>query len=299
MLTYTGQRNLYGTLTNDKSSANLTNGDTFINAETRRLVSKLSGGSLENTTTITTGTATAAYYIPNFVGKVRSATIATGSTTWPIKISPNRKHWEQLNETSYESDIPMWLYVLGSQIHFWPTPATKGNTITFDYDKKHIALSVADYTTGNIWTTTNGSAVVVGTATSWTAAMDGRYLQISKSNTVAANGDGDWYEISSVEDTTHLTITRIYQGDTIASGSASYAIGEVSVLPDGFQELPVYRATEIYYSGKDEKRSALFKNMADEMERQLIQDNGNKADSVTVEETEQANETNPNLYITA
>lgn len=63
------------------------------------------------------------------------------------------------------------------------------------------------YSTGTV-TINNGDTTVVGSGTTFTSAMVGRYIFL----------DGLWYEITAFVSTTNLTITQ-YQGDNLA-GSA-------------------------------------------------------------------------------
>lgn len=298
MLTLTQQRNLYGELTTGTANvSNLDFGQRIINAETRRLVSKLSDHLLH-----TTGTAQAVanrqeYELPNRLKKLRGVTFIIGSNTYYVRQSPSRRHWDRLNtatSTAYTSDFPEWYYPIGRKILYWPTPASGSAVITYDYDIRFIDATVADYTTGTILTTTEGSTNIVGSSTSWGSAMVGRYLQINKNNTYANDGDNDYYEISSVSSATALVLTKTYAGHSISSGAATYRIGEVSPLPDGFHELPVYRASEFYYSKSDQNRSQYFRQLANDLEKDLLGAN-DPSDLVVTEDTSDIPE-NPNLY---
>ena len=71
----------------------------------------------------------------------------------------------------------------------------------------------ADYTTGTI-TVTNGSGAVVGSGTTFTAAMVGRYLYIDSATTK--------YRIATYTDATHITVTPVYNEATGAG--VSYTI---------------------------------------------------------------------------
>ena len=291
MLTYTGQRNLYGKLTGNESTANLSLGDSLIDIETRRLVRKLSGNLLIRTRTDTTFASQQAYVLP-LHKKLRAVTITSGTTKWQPKECPTEAYWNKLNETTYTSDVAEWYRILNGSIYFYPTPSSSGNTITYTYDIMQRTLSVADYTTGTISAIANGATTVTGGSTVWTSAMAGRYIKIDE-----PTGDGQWYEIASVASTTSLTLTKKYEGTTIAAGSGTYTIGQVSVLPDGYHEQPVFRATQIYYSKIDQNRAAYFKDLADTLEKDLIADHGNVTSNVVIEDTD-IEQTNPNLMIT-
>lgn len=299
MLTYTSSRNLYGKLTNNESSANLLLGDTLINAETRRLLRKLGSKALERTTTFATGTSVQYYAKPARMKKIKNITITTGTTKWPIKESPTREHWDKLNQTTgYTSSIPEWFYSRANDIGFWPIPANNTGTVEIVFDILQKDLGIPDYSTGTITTATNGTTQIIGSGTNWTSNLAGLFLRISGTAVASNIGDHEWYEISSVTNGTTLVLARNYEGANISSGTATYVIGQVSLLPDGYHELPVYRATSIYYSKIDQNRYQLFKSMADSMESELFADAGSDTMNVSIEETDELETTNPNLQIT-
>jgi hypothetical protein len=127
--------------------------------------------------------------------------------------------------------------------------------------------------------------------------MAGRFIRITESDT-ANKGDGEWYEISSVASATSLTLVKPYTGTAISAGNAAYTIGQMPPLPDGYHELPVYRAVAHYYAKNDQERSAYFKGLADELYAQLETEFGSATESVVIEDANEGRE-NPNLFITA
>lgn len=306
--TYTGSRNLYGTLTLNTASANLATGDTLINAEISRVLSVKPWPFLDREITTSTVANQQFVTVPAAFRKIKSVKVQQGTAIWSPKEIPNRQAWDQLNSvtpTSYTSDIPVWYYPFDGKIYFWPTPATTGGTTTVFGRMRFGRLAVADYTTGGVQTATNGSTAVVGTATVWHTGMGGtttfklgRWLRITQGDT-ANSGDDEWYEISLANSATTITLVKPYLGASISSGAgASYAIGQVSPLPDGYQELPIYRAVQIYYSMIDQTRSTYFKSLADGLEAGLMADWGSATDNVDVEETDDIDEgMNPNLFV--
>jgi len=72
------------------------------------------------------------------------------------------------------------------------------------------------YTTGTV-SVTQDSTTVTGSETSWTSSMVGRYIKIAD--------DDEYYEISSVDSSTQITLTSAYIGST-ASGQ-SYTIYKI------------------------------------------------------------------------
>ncbi len=112
-------------------------------------------------------------------------------------------------------------------------------------------------------------------------------------------GDGFFYKIDTVYDTTHLCLTTSYGGATIAAGSSTYTIGQGSIIPQAYQYLPVYRSTELYYSiiKKDEALQKKFGELATRLEAILEGDQGDKDSDPTVQDDFGTQIINPNLTV--
>lgn len=103
-----------------------------------------------------------------------------------------------------------------NNIYLYPIPSSNvssGLKIFYKREIKEIP-SLDDYTTGTV--TTAASTAVVGSGTTWTSSMVGRYFE---STTGQA---GTRYKIASVTDATHLVLETAYTG-TAAAGQ-SYKI---------------------------------------------------------------------------
>lgn len=299
MLTYTGSRNLYGKLTNNNSSSNLELGDILINGITRSLLRKLGAKALERTSTDTTETSVQYYPKPARMKKLKTVTATVGTTKYTVNESPSREHWDRLNQnTGYTSSIPEWFYPRANDIGFWPIPAGTAVTLNYTFDIIQKDLGIPDYSTGTITTATNGTTTIVGSSTGWNSNMAGLFLRINGTTAAANIGDNEFYEISSVTNGTTLILSRNYEGVSITSGTATYIIGQVSLLPDGYHELPVFRSVETYYSKIDQERSTKFKVMADGLESDLFADSGSDTMNVSIEDADASETTNPNLQIT-
>jgi hypothetical protein len=297
MLSYTGSRNLYGSLTKNTNTVNLTLGDTFINSEIRALLGKHPWPFLKKTRTASTTASTQYVTVPAGFRRIDTVTVTVGTTVYSPKLSPSREHWNRINYSSTTSNTPQWYYIIDGLCYFYPTPASSSNTVTFTGIKNFKDLSIADYTTGSIVSVANGGTAVVGTGTTWTAAMTGRLIRITDSDTTN-KGDGEWYEIASVGSTTSLTLAKPYLGTAISAGTAAYTIGQMSPIPDGYQEIPVYRAAARYWAKEDKAKSALFKADALELEKQMFTEYGSPTTSMVIEDTS-APLQNPNLFISA
>ena len=301
MQTYTSLRNLYGDLTNNSSSANLTLGDTLLNIFTRRILNKRQWFFKDTSSTITTVASQQFYTFPANYGSLINVTVTISNTTYtPIQIN-DRKKWDRLNQSSsVTSDIPEWYFIFNDQVGFYPKPSGGSNTINIYFKKKVIDLSIADHTTGTIATATNNSASITGGSTSWTAGMAGKQFKITPTN-AAKGGDGIWYEITSIDSTTTLTLTKNYLGTSIATASTAYIIGDTSILPEDFQQLPVWKAAETYFTSIKPQtvQAQLFKGLFVEGFADLqAQFSSKDTDPVTDIGVVEPDIINPNLTIT-
>lgn len=300
MLGYTERRNLYGSLTVDTSSENLTLGDTLINEADKRIMNSHAWPFLQKDATTTTVASQQFYDLPfNYRKLISKPTVTSGSITYTPAESPNTEAWNRLNSVSNNSDIPQVFFIFNQQIGFYPLPSTSGNTITIPYEIMQQDLSVADFSTGTIVSITNATTTVTGTGTSWTSALAGKFIQISADNT-ADTGDNEWYEVASVTSTTVLELSDNYNGSSIASATQAYTISQMSRLPDGYDMLPIYKAVETYFVSNGESGKAdSYKNQYDELLKQLVSDRGTKLSNIVMRRDGAiGNIKNPNLFVT-
>lgn len=206
---------------------------------------------LETTETRDTVASQQAYPIPANIRKLMSVTVTVGDTVYTPTPVYDKGAWEQIIASNLgESDVPVAYYKQGNEVLFAPTPATSANTITYRGRLNVKDLSIADYTTGTITTVTSGSTTILGTATSWTTAMAGRYLRITDAD-ADDKGDGFWYKISEVTSATTLTLEAPYEGTDISAGAANYIIGQMTPLPEAYDMAPIYRALALYSAIND------------------------------------------------
>lgn len=286
MKTYTGLRNQFGKLTNNTSTANLVLGDELINDSLRYLTTKYFFN--ERTQVVPGGTvaSTQAYPLPYNIKTLLNAYIEVGNIRYQLTEAPNRKFWDSLNFVTYTSDIPQYYYIYNKEFNVFPVPAGSGNAITYNYKIRLRDLNDADYTDGTV-TFTNGDATVTGSGTTFTADMVGRWIQDSV---------GDWYEIGTFTSTTALELVNEYEGTTEAGTTT--LIGDVSLLPEDYQDLPIYRACSIYFTTRvpDPERAGLFATLYDEGFAKLDAEFGSKSASVAITPTD-VEIINPNLFV--
>lgn len=206
---------------------------------------------LETTETDLTEASTSAYPMPARIRKIMSLTVTVGTTVYTPKPIYDVDIWNSILASELgDSDVASFYYVQDNQILIQPAPSSAGNTITIKGRVNTRELEIDDYTTGNVLTMVNGSTAVVGTGTTWTAAMAGRYLRITHSDT-ANKGDGYWYEIASVTDATNLVLSAPYQGTAITAGAAAYTIGQMTPIPEAYDMAPLYRALALWNQVND------------------------------------------------
>lgn len=294
MQTYSSGRLYAGSLINDTSAATLTVLDPIINQAIKRVVNLREWPFLEKTKAIPTVASQQAYDLPFDLGKLIGVTVTVSTTKYTPKEAPNREFWDKLNQTVISSDTPEWFYIFNGTVELYPIPSS-ANTLTFIYQRTQKNLSIADYVTGGILTATNGSDSIVGTGTSWTPAMAGRWIQIADSD-IANMGDGEWYEIESCPTATTMTLTRLYNGMSIVAGSALYIIGQTSIIPEAYQELPLFKTAEIYFSSikPEPDRARRYKDLYNDGVQEMMDAESSKTTGVTMNRMKR--EENPNWY---
>lgn len=298
-LSYTEGRNLFGTLTSNDESANLTLGDQLMGIGLSKVYGRRDWSFLEVTETLATETDNV-HEVPNSISKLKSVTVLVGTTRYSPRLAASRQQFDALQISASTSDAPEYWYPFASTVSFFPAPATAaGGTISFHGRRRGKRLSIADYTTGTA-TVTNGATTVTGSGTTWTAAMAGRWIRITETSTAGASGDHEWYEISSVASATSLTLKKPYLGTTVSSGTA-YTIGQMSFLPDDYQALPLWFALREYYSTiqPDANRATLYRDRFDQEFGELEEGWLSKTMDPGIDLDGADDMENPNLFVTA
>jgi hypothetical protein len=258
MLTYTTALSTYQGWTDD-STENQTKGAQFLN-DSVRTICNLQGGKLrflEATKDMTTVADQEAYQIPAKFRKLIDLYIYSGSgsssdTIYSPEMVFDPTKWKYIKQARYgSSSTPYFTYVENQKFYINPIPSVSGNMITLRGRINVPDLGIADYTTGTIVSIANGGTALVGSGTTWTADMVGRFINIPRT-TAAGGGDGLWYEIGAYTSATALTLLKPYEGTSIAAGSATYTIGQVPPIPEAYQMAIVYRACALYWEDKSD-----------------------------------------------
>lgn len=260
MLSFTERRNTFGDLSGDSSSANLAIGDKNMNIIEKKILSSYAWPFLDKQFTTVTDSSNQFIILPQYIDRVSSVTVTVGTYTYSPRECQSREMWDRLNMTTVTSNIPTWWFVYDGKLGLFPKPSTSSNTVTINGKQLAKDLSITDYSTGTIATTVVGSATVTGGGTSWAASMAGRWLRITESDTTN-KGDGFWYQILSVASTTSLTLVRPYVGTAITAGSAAYTISQCSLMPEQYQDLPMYWALWMHFLLPNPEKAQLYKQL--------------------------------------
>lgn len=247
MRTYSSYLSDWQSLTQNTATANQTLGVSLINDQIRYLATKFYFN--EKSYTVPGGTVAQqqAYTLPPDFEVIEDITIQTGGYLWQPTASPSRKHFDMINLIPYYNDFPQFFYIWNGQINIWPIPSSSSNVMVINYKSRITDLSMADVTTGTVSVTTATTAVT-HSATSFATWMgQSGWMRIAHTTGVtAANGDNKWYQVASVSANNALALTNAYQGATVSAGS--FTIGDVPILPEDYQDIPLYWALKTYYT---------------------------------------------------
>lgn len=242
---------------------------------------------------------------PNF-SKLKDITITVGVLRWTLTEIRTREEWDNLNVFPYYASIPSKFFIYpggdrGGQIGIWPIPSTTGNVITYNYKYRVPDLSIADYTTPGTVSVANGSTAVTGSGTSWTITtnqqLESRWIQFAPTATSSTSGDNLWYQIQSVNSATSITLYQPYQGTTITtSPAASYAIGQMPIIAEDFQDMLLWKCLQYYYTSivDNPKKAAEYKDIYDRKLELLAEYSG--TNTVNVNLSLKGRRANPNSF---
>lgn len=252
-----------------------------------------------NATNIITTGGNQYYPLPPNYSKLKSITIQVGNLQWTLSEILTTAEWNQLNVFPYYADIPYNFFIYpggdhGAQIGIWPIPATTGNVITFSYKYRVPDLSIPDYSTPGTISIDNNSVSVTGSGTTLSKSTntqnESRWLQISQ-----PTGDNLWYQISSIDSTTTMTLYQPYQGINV-SATSTYTIGQMPILPEDFHDLLLYIPLYIYFSSinLDKTKADNFKGLYEERLQLLQEYSGTNTANVNL--SARISQLNPNSF---
>ncbi|MEK7578348.1 MAG: hypothetical protein AAB456_01335, partial [Patescibacteria group bacterium] len=215
--------------------------------DTQSIVCAMKGGKwkfLEKTATEASTASGSSFDLPADCRKVISVKVTVGTTDYLPRGIESSKIWDHVDALNFgNSDRSLFWHQRGNDLLVAPAFSSANATITYTYRKRVKEMTADDYSTGSIVSISNAAKALVGTGTTWTNAMEGRWIRIR-----GTNGDGQWYELETFGTTTTFTLAKEYQGDTIASATDAYVIGEMPVMPSEYHSLLLWRPLAIYYT---------------------------------------------------
>jgi hypothetical protein len=295
MKTFTSYSNDLTRILNNNLSDNISWGMEMVNDSLRYLTTKYYFN--ERSYTVPGGTVAQQqfYNLPPQVKNIINCTISIGSVLWQPKVCDSRTYWDALNVITFYQDFPSFFYVFNGKLGIFPIPSSNGNPITINYKTRITDLSMADVAcNANIAITTN-TTTVTATGATFLKWMEGQWIKVAHSSTDSANGDNQWYQIDTVTSSTVLVLKNPYSGATISGATA--VIGEVPILPEDYQDLPLYRTGIIYYTTRfpDPVRAQQYQSLWDVGMKALDDEFGSKTTNVVLTDTE-APIINPNMF---
>lgn len=262
MKTFTNLRNTTAKFCNVSTSdaAKMALIDQNVN-DSIRTICNLQGGKLrflEAVKDMATVADQEGYQIPNGFRKLIDLTVYSDDGTsnsdsiyHPEMIFDPTK-WTLIQQYKYGTGtIPYFAYIENTKFYLNPIPSATGQLIRLRGRLQTRDLTIADYTTGSIVSIANGGTAVVGTGTTWTADMVGRYIQITET-TAANGGDGFWYQIGTYTSATSIGLLKPYEGTSISAGTAAYTIGQCSVIPEAYDVGICFRAAAVYWQNQND-----------------------------------------------
>jgi len=255
MLTYQNIYQTYQALTKDSSTTNTTLGKLLINDTQKNVCGMADFTFLDDEWYTASVTNQGIYRLPHNLtpGSVSNVYVENDD----VKYFPTELHsiteFDKLTSFISYDDAPQYYCIYNDCIYFFPFAADASWEIHLKYRKMALEMSVDDYTTGTI-TVTNNSPTITGAGTTFTVGMEGRWIKLP---------DGLWYEISLFGNATTITLVKTYEGATTAG--ATYTIGQIPIIPDGFQEILIYKPLEHYFmmTGQENK-SSFYKQLYDD-----------------------------------
>lgn len=252
----------------------------------------------ERSYTVNTVSGTQFYNLPPQIKELINVTVSIGGVLWQPIPCPTRQFWDKLNIISFLQDFPSYFFVYNGQVGIYPKPSTSGNTITMNYKIRLDDLmmpDVTDVTSSQTMSATNSSTTLTASGSVFLNWMANQWIRIPYTTNNSTTGDNQWYQIASITNGTTAVLKNNYTGASV-SGSP-FTIGQISILPEDYQDLPLYRMGYIYYTTRflDATRAQLYKKLWDEGEEKLNAEYGQKTSNVVLSDTS-GGILNPNLY---
>ncbi len=117
------------------------------------------------------------------------------------------------------------------------------NDATTEFVNKSIFVTNSSVT----WTYTNTTNPIIGTTDIELAIINSVLNKNLWIRIDTPNGDGEWYQISSIENDTSMTLVGTYNSPTISSPT-TYTIGQMPSLLEDYHDVLIFDALVTYFS---------------------------------------------------
>lgn len=217
--------------------------NTNLGARYQMVLAKLSDYMTQIPASITTVASTQYYSYPPAVVDIESVVVDMGSYKMPLTVVNSQARWDFFNVIQIQpSAIPQLYFPRRDDFGIWPIP-NAAYTVTFNHHYRDRPLIIDDYNTGTI-STTNASAVITGSTTTFASYMVGMWLVVTDST---KSGWGRWYRIGTYTSATSISLERTWVDSSISG--ATYRIANVPEIPDEGHIILVDGVTADYYAG--------------------------------------------------
>lgn len=194
------------------------------------------------------------YQFPSEVLRISEGRFLQGTNYYTPDLITSEEEWNKLNSIPTSGSFPTKYYIRGfNEIGIFPMPnADIADGIIISYEPQHVDLTQDDFTQASTplgtLTVSNGSIAITHSNAGFTQNMVGRWLQVTDGS------DGKWYRITAFVSSSVLNLENYYEG--ISGSGRNFRIGEVSKIPQAYQDAPVYYALERYYQLQNDQRTA-------------------------------------------
>jgi hypothetical protein len=249
MLTFQDQYQMVQQIANDFSAANLVIFKRDINEGCAMFLNRLGRKFNKEYLTANLVASQQYYQFASEILRISEVRVKNGTVYYEPQLVTSELEWNAINNVSTTGNVPLYYYVRGfNEVGFYPIPsASVTDGLIVSYEPQHVDLTKDDLTTGTL-TVTNGAVAITHSGTSFTPEMVGRWMQVTDGT------DGKWYKIASYSSTSVLNLENYYEG--ISGSGRTFRIGEVSKIPQAYQDAPVYYALDRYYQMQNDQATA-------------------------------------------
>lgn len=213
----------------------------------QKILSELGRQVTEKTFTANMISGQRNYIVPPDLLFPKTLEIFDGATVQPLTEVASDRTWGYMKSGNIQGRPTNFHYrprfgMGGGVLELYPIPSSSNYILNMAYEGNDKSLSNLLYNTGTIQVAV-GSQAVVGSGTTFTAAMYGRYL-------VPQDGSADQmpYRIAGFTDVTHITLESPYNGSS--ETGITYKIQEFPNLPQDMHVLPCFYSLEAWWSSK-------------------------------------------------